>query len=87
MSTSHQDKYLTKLLIGISLIIAGIFVIFYHNFELTDHEDWYIWALISAAVLIVGLMFMGSAFVHKIKSDLIRRQKQREAKPASKTAS
>jgi len=82
MSNTHQDKYLTKLLIGIALITTSIVVLFYTIYERSEkvqkEEDWYLWALAFAVLLIAGVISICQAFVHKIKSDLIRRQKQRE---------
>jgi len=39
--------------------------------------DWIFWALISAVTINAGLLFLGSALIHKVKADLIRRQKQK----------
>ncbi len=78
MSNNHQEKYITKLLIGIAFVTAGIFVILYASFNNASKTDWYFWGIIAAVTINTGLLLMGSAFVHKIKSDLIRRQKQRE---------
>ena len=82
MSNSHEGKFISKLLIGITLIIISVFVLFYTIYERPEkaikEEDWYWWAFAFAAVLTSGIVFICSAFVHKVKSDLIRRQRQRE---------
>lgn len=85
MSSSHQDKFITKLLIGIGLITASIFVILYACFNRTDNQDWYFWGIVASVGMTVGLLLMGSAFVHKVKADLIRRQKQQRDNKAAKT--
>jgi hypothetical protein len=78
MSNTHREKYITKLLVGVGITSAGIFLIFYACFTRTPKDDWYLWGLIAAIVVNTGLIVTGSAFVHKTKSDLMRRQKQRE---------
>jgi divalent metal cation (Fe/Co/Zn/Cd) transporter len=78
MANHHREKYIGKLLTGISLITSGIFLSMYivQNQEL--HAGWYYWALGVAIILNSGLVVLCNAFVHKIKADLIRKQKQRE---------
>jgi uncharacterized membrane protein HdeD (DUF308 family) len=78
MANPHKEKYISKLLIGIGLTTAGVFVILYASFERGQKEDWYFWGIIASLAINAGIILLGSAFVHKIKSDLIRRQKQRE---------
>ena len=78
MSNSHQEKYITKLLVGIAFVTAGIFVIMFAAFEKGEKHDWYFWGILSAVAINTGILLLGSAYVHKIKSDLIRRQRQRE---------
>ncbi len=85
MSNSHSDKFLTKLLFGFSSVIVGIFFIFYACFERVEHDDWYPWAIVASVFICAGLYLLLSAFVHKVKSDFIRKQtdkeKQRSARP------
>ena len=78
MSNLHQDKYVSKLLIGFTFVILGVLTIMYAAFERTRTDDWYFWGIVATVAVNTGIILMGSAFVHKIKSDLIRRQKQRE---------
>ena len=78
MSNTHQEKFVTKLLVGFSFIIAGIFIILFAAFERTRHDDWYLWGIVASALICPGLFLLMNAFVHRIKSDFIRRQKQRE---------
>ena len=78
MSNAHQEKFLTKLLLGIIFITAGIFVILYASFEKDHKQDWYFWGILASLIINAGLFSLGNAFIHKMKSDLIRRQKQRE---------
>jgi cytochrome bd-type quinol oxidase subunit 1 len=75
MSNSHQERFLTKLLIGIGCIMASIFVIMFVCFERTKYDEWYYWGLLSSVLMVAGVVLCGSAFVHKMKSDLIKRQR------------
>ncbi|NOT50607.1 MAG: hypothetical protein HOP10_04960 [Chitinophagaceae bacterium] len=76
---SHHERYFVKLLIGFGSLIGCMLIIFYAIFELPRDNDWYYWAIVAAFLLCSGIYFCLSAFVHKIKSDFSRRQKQREA--------
>jgi uncharacterized membrane protein HdeD (DUF308 family) len=78
MSNNHQEKYITKLLFGFTFITAGILFILYAAFERTRQEDWYFWGIVASVLINAGLYFLLTAFVHKVKSDLIKKQKTRE---------
>ena len=78
MSNNHQEKYITKLLFGFTFITTGILLILYAAFERTREEDWYFWGIVASVLINGGLYFLLTAFVHKVKSDLIKRQKMRE---------
>jgi len=80
MSNSHEEKFITKLLVGFTLIIGGIFVIVYAAFERTRQDDWYFWGLVASVLICSGLYLLMSSFVHKMKSDFIKRQRLREQK-------
>jgi uncharacterized membrane protein len=76
--TSHKKKFIINLLIGFVLITGGLLVISYLPFLKTQSEEWY---LVTFAIIILingGLLFLGSALVHKVKADLIRRQKLKD---------
>jgi hypothetical protein len=79
MSDSHKEKYFVKLLIGFSSIIASMLIIFFAIFELSKDTDWYFWAIVAAFLMCGGIYFSLQAFVHKVKSDFSRRQKQRDS--------
>ena len=78
MRSSHKENYFIKLLIGFSSIIGSIIIIFYSILELKPVSDWYFWAMVAAFLMCAGIYFSLQAFVHKIKSEFARRQKQRE---------
>ncbi|MES1197907.1 MAG: hypothetical protein ABUL41_01365 [Chitinophagaceae bacterium] len=85
MSNKHSEKYITKLLLGFSLTTAGIILIMFAAFERTKKEDWYFWGIVASLIINGGLYFMLNAFVHKVKSDLINRQKIRDQQKSAKT--
>lgn len=76
---SHQERYFAKLLLGFASIIGSVIITFYAMFEVSKDKDWYFWAIVAAFLMCGGIYFCLSAFVHKIKSEFSRRQKQREA--------
>ena len=78
MPNNHLNKYTTKMLLGITLVTAGIFLSIYIAVNPPLHRDWYFWALSVAGIVNTGLLLLCMAFVHKIKADLIRKQKHHE---------
>lgn len=78
MSNSHTQKFITKVLFGFSFVIGGIFFILYACFDRVKYDDWYPWAIVASLLICIGLYFLLSAFVHKVKSDFIKRQQDRE---------
>jgi O-antigen/teichoic acid export membrane protein len=77
MGKKHEKKYLINVLIAFILITTGLFTIIYLIFTSSRKFDWFFWAILTALLINIGLVFLGSAFVHKVKSDLIRRQKRK----------
>ncbi len=77
-SNSHSEKYFTHILIGFASLIAFVFTLFYAFIELKVTKFWYFWAAAAAFLLVAGIYFCMSAFVHKVKSDFNRRARQRE---------
>jgi cytochrome c biogenesis protein CcdA len=80
MTNKHRQKYILRLLVGLGLVSGGILVLIYTSFldSKQRQQEWFIWA--AAAILLIngGLVFLGSSVVHKVKSDLIRKQKQKD---------
>jgi hypothetical protein len=64
--------------IGLLLNAAGILAICYISFLKSKPEEWYIWAFAAMVLINGGLLCLGSAVIHKVKSDLIRKQKQKD---------
>ena len=75
---SHEDKYISKLLVGFGAIIAAVMSIMYACFERTKLDDWYFWGVVASLLFCFGIFSMLNAFVHKVKSDMIRKQKIRQ---------
>lgn len=64
--------------IGLVFTTAGIASIIYSTFTKNSvQHDWIFWAIIPIITINTGLLFMGSSIVHKVKADLIRRQKSK----------
>jgi hypothetical protein len=83
-NNSHSERYFTKLLIAFASIIGSVLITFYCIFEINpENHDWYFWAIVAAFLMCSGIYFGLSAFVHKVKSEFSRRQKQREQQKIS----
>lgn len=78
MSTSHGEKYFTKLLFGFGFITGAVFLFYISNSVKLWKEDWYVWGLSVSILFNIGMYLFVSAAVHKVKNDMIRRQRQRE---------
>jgi uncharacterized membrane protein HdeD (DUF308 family) len=81
MSNSHEKKFVINMLIGLTFTTAGIFSIIYACFNRVNQDDWIFWAVIPVILINTGLLFIGSSVIHKVKADLIRRQKQKSSRP------
>jgi len=75
---SHSDKYLTKLLLGFGCLIGCMMSILFATFERVKKDDWYFWGAVASLLLCGGVYLLMEAFVHKMKSDLSKRQKIRQ---------
>ena len=76
----HENKVFPNILMGIFLVSVGTLLIIYDIKSQLPELNKY---LIGAGIVIMinaGLYFWGLAFVHKIKSDLIKRQKSSREK-------
>lgn len=85
MSDLHKEKYLTKMLMGFVFITIGILIILYASFERAAFDDWYMWGIVASIAVNLGLYMLLQAFVHKVKSDLIKRQKVRDQQKVAQT--
>ena len=76
----HENKVFPNMLMGIFFVSVGILLIIYDIKSKIPELNKY---LIGAAIVIminIGLYLWGVAFVHKIKSDLIKRQRSTREK-------
>ena len=80
MANKHEKKFFINVLIGLVFTSGGIASIIYSTFTRENHQDWIFWAAIPIVAINAGLLFLGSSVVHKVKADLIRRQKQKGSK-------
>ena len=77
MPDKHYQKWLLQMPVGFLLVGAGIIVIMYSANKRAS-DEWLIWGLVSAMIIMAGLGILGNAYIHKIKSDLIKKQRTRE---------
>ena len=61
---------------GFLFVSLGISVVTY-SANYRPHEEWRVWTTLAIVVLNLGLAILGNAFVHKVKSDLIRKERAR----------
>lgn len=78
MANHHYEKWILKMPIGFLLISGGIYFMYYSLTHLATKENTEILGLISALSVGVGCLFISSATIHKMKSDLIKKQKARQ---------
>jgi uncharacterized membrane protein HdeD (DUF308 family) len=76
MPNKHYKRWLLQMPVGFLLVGAGVLVIMYAANKRAS-DEWLIWGIISVTVLNAGLGILGNAYIHKVKSDLIRKQRTR----------
>jgi uncharacterized membrane protein HdeD (DUF308 family) len=81
MPNKHYQKWLLQMPIGFLLVSAGVLVIMYAANKRAS-DEWLIWGIISVSILNTGLGILGNAYIHKVKSDLMRRQRTRSHQSA-----
>ena len=77
MSNKHEKKFIINMLIGFLFTTTGISSIIYFAYTDEHKIDWLLWAAVPVVTINAGLIFLGSALIHKVKADLIRRQRQK----------
>lgn len=85
MANSHYERWLVKAPAGIILIAGGLFFMYYSLTQLELKNQWAIYALISAASITFGTVILCSAFINKMKSDIIKKQKAKGGSAEKKT--
>jgi hypothetical protein len=74
MANYHFERWIYKTVLGFLLVSGAIFFMYY----VLTHEgrdNWILFGLISSLGGGSGAYLLGSAAVHKVKSDLIKKQK------------
>ena len=78
MANNHFEKWLLKTPLGFILIAGGVFFIFYSITQLNFREKWVLYGIISSLSIAIGALLLSDAAVHRVKSDLIKKQKNRQ---------
>lgn len=78
MNNRHQAKYVNNLFTSFLCINAAIFLVFYSRIADPAYHYWIPWTIGVCILLTTGILLGGSAFVHKVKADFIRRQRRRQ---------
>jgi len=73
--TDHYLKWILKSILGFALIAAGIVFIYYSLTQLNNESRWALYAVATSLVICSGVFLICSAFIHKLKSELRKRQK------------
>jgi uncharacterized membrane protein HdeD (DUF308 family) len=79
MANKHYQKWLLQMPFGFLLVGAGILVIMYSANKRAS-DEWLLWGIISASVITGGLGILGNAYIHKVKSDLMRKQRTTQSR-------
>lgn len=77
MNNKHKKKFIVNILIGLILTNISISALIYTANADKLKLDWIYRAFISVLAFNAGLLFLGSALIHKVKADLMRRQKEK----------
>ncbi|MER3497246.1 MAG: hypothetical protein C4308_00720 [Chitinophagaceae bacterium] len=76
MPNKHYQKWLLQMPAGFLLTTAGIVLIMYAANKRAS-EEWMLWAVVTVAIINSGLAILGNAYIHKVKSDLMRRSRSK----------
>ncbi|MEI9947297.1 MAG: hypothetical protein WDN26_24185 [Chitinophagaceae bacterium] len=77
MGNKHQRNFVINILLGLLFTSGGILSIMFTVFSKGLENDKILWTAIPIVTINIGLIFLVSAAVHKVKADLIRKQKQK----------
>ena len=80
MANKHESKIFPNFLLGIVLVSTGVLLIIYDIKSRLPEFNKYIIGFGIVLLINAGLYFWGSAFIHKVKSDLIKRQRSHKEK-------
>ncbi len=74
----HRSKYELQLILGFLLLFAFTALVFFSIFEVQRIGTWYFMAAVGGGILCGAAYFISSATVHKVKSDLSRKNRRKE---------
>ena len=74
MGNYHFEKWLYKTALGFLLVGGGIFFMYY-SLSHFMRKDWILYGLICSVGISIGVYLLSSSAVHKVKSDMIKKQK------------
>jgi hypothetical protein len=74
----HRSKYELQLILGFLLLFAFTALVFFSIFEVQRIGTWYFMAAVGGGLLCGAAYFISSATVHKVKSDLSRKNRRKE---------
>jgi hypothetical protein len=77
MSNYHNERWLIKSVSGFLLTAGGIFFMYYCLTHF-GRIRWETYGLISGFGVAIGVFLISSAAVHKVKADLIKKQKLKQ---------
>ena len=77
MGNHHLERWIYKTVIGFLLVAGGIFFMYY-SLSHFMRKDWILYGLISSLAVAIGVYFLSSAAVNKVKSDIIKKQKLKQ---------
>jgi divalent metal cation (Fe/Co/Zn/Cd) transporter len=78
MSNHHYENWIFKTVIGLSLVAGGIFFLYYSLTQLKAKENWIFYGGVSAVAITLGVFFLSMSAIHKVKSDMIKKQKMKQ---------
>jgi len=74
MGNHHLEMWIFKTVTGFFLVTGGIFFMYY-SLSHFMRKDWILYGLICSLAVSIGVYFLSSAAVNKVKSDMIKKQK------------
>lgn len=77
MANNHYEKWFLKTFSGLLFFAGGIIFMYYSLTHFETKDKWSLYGTISAATITLGVFLLSSAAIHKVKSDLIKKQKIR----------
>jgi uncharacterized membrane protein HdeD (DUF308 family) len=79
MANKHYRRWLLKMPLGF-LFVAGGMVMILYSVDVRPNKEWVMLGGASIVIFIIGLIFLGSAYTHKVKSDLIKKGRPRSSR-------